>query len=242
MKQLKDMIRCVNLSQSNQGLLDCVEDIRPFVFLSDPTTPMASVSPFDPDTELTEEIDLPFEICSFEDENWLKSLTLTPHLEEKDSDILKISCIVIKELAPKSYEIYIYDATKGTCTGISKKDLYYDTILRFVQATFIHRLGTDNIGTANTKERIKYKNKGVKKVKVIKRIVYVTQGNIKTSVHGVSVDWEYSHRWEVRGHWRIIKGMGKNRNGDYCVPGHTWVSAFVKGDETKPLVRKTRVV
>lgn len=56
--------------------------------------------------------------------------------------------------------------------------------------------------------------------------------------HGV-IDW--SHRWEVRGHWRHVKGLGKDRAGIYSVHGFTWVNNFVKGPEDKPLVVKTRV-
>lgn len=57
--------------------------------------------------------------------------------------------------------------------------------------------------------------------------------------HGV-IDW--SHRWEVRGHWRDIKGVGKDRAGNYVVHGHTWVKDFVKGPEDKPLIVKNRVL
>lgn len=52
------------------------------------------------------------------------------------------------------------------------------------------------------------------------------------------IDW--SHRWEVRGHWRRVKGLGKDRAGDYVVRGFTWVRDFVKGPADLPLVTKTR--
>lgn len=52
------------------------------------------------------------------------------------------------------------------------------------------------------------------------------------------IDW--SHRWEVRGHWRKITGIGKNRYDDYCVKGFTWVVPHSKGPEEKDLVKKTR--
>lgn len=53
-----------------------------------------------------------------------------------------------------------------------------------------------------------------------------------------TLDW--SHRWEVRGHWRHVRGIGKDRAGDYIVYGFTWVKDFVKGPQDKPLVVKTR--
>lgn len=55
-----------------------------------------------------------------------------------------------------------------------------------------------------------------------------------------SVDW--SHRWEVRGHWRKIEGLGKNREGHYEVKNFTWVKSHTKGPEASPLIKKTRVV
>ena len=54
------------------------------------------------------------------------------------------------------------------------------------------------------------------------------------------VDW--SHRWRVRGHWRRISGVGKNRAGEYSTEGFTWVKDFVKGNKNLPLIEKTRVL
>jgi hypothetical protein len=36
--------------------------------------------------------------------------------------------------------------------------------------------------------------------------------------------------------------IGKNRAGEYCVAGYTYVEESVKGDENLPLIKKTRVV
>lgn len=60
----------------------------------------------------------------------------------------------------------------------------------------------------------------------------VTQGGV--------IDW--SHRWEVRGHWRKVHGIGKDRAGDYKIVGHTWVKNFTKGPAELPLIVKTRVM
>lgn len=53
------------------------------------------------------------------------------------------------------------------------------------------------------------------------------------------VDWK--HRWTVRGHWRNIRGVGKDQEGTPVI-GKTWVKDCIKGPEDKPLVNKTRVV
>lgn len=79
----------------------------------------------------------------------------------------------------------------------------------------------------------------------IRRIVRILPKHVRKAEvtpltdHGI-IDW--SHRWEVRGHWRKVHGLGKDRAGDYVVTGWTWVRDFVKGPEDKPLIKKTRVV
>lgn len=55
-----------------------------------------------------------------------------------------------------------------------------------------------------------------------------------------TIDW--SHRWEVMGHWRKIQGLGKDQHGSYRIKGFTWVNPHVKGPENKPVVTKTRFV
>jgi hypothetical protein len=53
---------------------------------------------------------------------------------------------------------------------------------------------------------------------------------------------DFSHRWEVRGHWRRVAGMGKDREGNYEVRGLTWVKDCVKGPEELPIIQKLRWV
>lgn len=77
----------------------------------------------------------------------------------------------------------------------------------------------------------------------IRRIVRIVpkamrKRDVRPITAGGVLDW--SHRWEVRGHWRHVRGLGKDRAGDYIVAGYTWVKDFVKGPQDKPLVVKTR--
>jgi len=62
-----------------------------------------------------------------------------------------------------------------------------------------------------------------------KKIVYKTKGTI-----------EYLHKFSVRGHWRKITSLGKNRSGDYVIDGKTWVSAHIKGEGD--FIKKTRAI
>jgi hypothetical protein len=51
---------------------------------------------------------------------------------------------------------------------------------------------------------------------------------------------EYSHRWQVRGHWRRVRGCGHDENGNRII-GKTWVRECVRGPSDKPIVKKTTI-
>ncbi len=57
-------------------------------------------------------------------------------------------------------------------------------------------------------------------------------------LHPQVVDWK--HSWEVLGHWRTVKCIGKDRDGNYGVFGKTWVNPCIKGDGE--LIKKLRIV
>lgn len=75
----------------------------------------------------------------------------------------------------------------------------------------------------------------------INQVIHI-QPKKQKAARGLGREIDWSHRWEVRGHWRKIAGLGKNRLGEYCVKGMTWVKAHTKGPEDKDVVPKTRVV
>lgn len=76
----------------------------------------------------------------------------------------------------------------------------------------------------------------------IRKIVHIRpyKSQATQEYDGLPIDW--SHRWKVRGHWRKIHTVGKNREGEYGVHGFTWVVDHVKGPEDAPLVEKTYVL
>lgn len=88
------------------------------------------------------------------------------------------------------------------------------------------------VGTGKNKEFIKIKN--------IVRIIPKKERDTARPIIGKNLD--FTHRFEVRGHWRKVDGIGKDRQGNYNVKGFTWVVPFVKGPEEKPLVKKTRLL
>ena len=93
-----------------------------------------------------------------------------------------------------------------------------------------------------TLNRVKILKEGrKKKVYPISSVTYIVPKKNTVSFErkmGRSFDW--SHSFEVRGHWRKIKGIGKDREGQYCINGFTWVSPSVKGKGD--LVKKIRVI
>jgi hypothetical protein len=100
----------------------------------------------------------------------------------------------------------------------------------------------DNACGISIGNRIKTKVVDGKLKSVINKIIYIVPKKDRQIFKGPNnqaIDW--SHQWEVRGHWRKCSTIGKDRDGKYLVSGFTWVKDHVKGPEQKDLVIKTRV-
>jgi hypothetical protein len=111
--------------------------------------------------------------------------------------------------------------------------------------TFLHPFAqAHSIGTVKSNEHIKFRCDGEKVFHKIRQIVHVfpktKAARDKAEETHPGIDW--THQWAVRGHWREISGVGKNRAGEYCIAKFTWVEEHVKGPENKPFIEKTRVV
>lgn len=73
--------------------------------------------------------------------------------------------------------------------------------------------------------------------------IYPEQAKRKSyAVDCLGVRPELTHRFDRSGHFRRIKGVGKDQTGTYGVQGMTWVRNTVVGPEDKPYVPKTRVI
>ena len=115
-----------------------------------------------------------------------------------------------------------------------------DQNFRSIVKYLIDHLNSSFTSTISSRRMIKTKI-GRHKIKHrIKNIVYVNKRRQKNvvSLEGKPIEW--SHKWEVRGHWRVCKTIGKDRFGDYRVNGFTWVKPHEKGDGD--LVKKTRLL
>jgi len=97
------------------------------------------------------------------------------------------------------------------------------------------------VGLDKTKMKFRTGTGKLRRQLTLKNIVYVIPSAERATFnekYGAKIDW--THRWEVRGHWRTVPNIGKDPDGDYCIPGKTWVRPSVKGPDTAPLIQKTR--
>lgn len=118
--------------------------------------------------------------------------------------------------------------------NVAMASKYYAGILNSSESRF---------GTEVVSEKIKIGQGSNKRVHTIRKVVYVLpKSEVTSQAIEAKRNITWGHRWWIRGHWRSIDGIGKNRDGHYCVQGRTWVTEHVKGPEDLPLVNKTRVV
>jgi hypothetical protein len=201
------------------------------------------------DTETTDVsmLDLPFQTCSFE----LVNGTINTELEVDNRGtrtMMSLECAVVHELEPRKYLMWYLsrnpiDATKLNVNfSAHLEDGDGNEMLGFLNDVFIKPLHTSKIGTQKLNEKVKIGYGNNRRVARFNTVVHVvptkTIPKEITPLGNVQIDW--SHRWEVRGHWRTIDRIGKDRDGNYCVSNFTWVSEYIKGPENKPVIKKQR--
>lgn len=155
---------------------------------------------------------------------------------------IAVSCLMAIETSPRRYIVY--------CHSFDTDNLSLSRVFIYPQASalvqiFIDRLNKEETGVQKIKERFKIGRGQNKRQVEVRRVTYVSPkrelANVKSN-YGFAVDW--SHRWFVRGHWRDLTpdSLGKNRAGDYCIYGQTWVSEHAKGNPDKEILNKVRIV
>lgn len=184
---------------------------------------------------------LPFELCSIELEG--DGMIYCAGLGKGD---FWIAGFIIKELAPGKYHFYILGSLDGVQLDLvcfTDSGILYDNLIGITH-NFISRLATEQTGICkcNTKVKLKKFKNGLRNDYKIKEYLYVTKNvnDSKTSGNGHPIN--FTHSFEVRGHWRKIKGAGLNRTGERIIENATWIRAYIKGDLTQPAVVKTRIV
>lgn len=204
--------------------------------------------------EGTHKLTLPFQCCWFEILNKHK-MTVSIYLP--DSPHLEFSAMMIKEISPTQYKVatFFQDIKGGRTQRVCLFEETHDLDLFFKSWNTLYAFATKvstmlEAGTmvSEVVHRVTHvpmpERLSKTKPHEINQIIHVVPKKRKkestTPLFGGVIDW--SHRWEVRGHWRKTEGLGKDRAGLYCVSGFTWVKEHEKGPEERPLVKKIRVI
>lgn len=160
---------------------------------------------------------------------------------------LTLSCLWSTEFRPGEMIYYTVGEIVNSVTGATElqEQLFQiqDDAGERILSYFLRELNKKDIGVEKVQIRSKVKHNGEKKLLKIKSVIHI--GNrrdypIKENSADNKIDW--SHAWAVRGHWRKIDGIGKDRDGKACIKNFTWVRAHTKGNKEKEFVSKVRVV
>lgn len=184
---------------------------------------------------------LPFDICSIELE---KDGMI--HCAGFGKGDFWIASFIVKELEPGRYHFYALGSVDGVTLDaviFTDSGLFYNNLIN-VTETFIKRIATEKTGICKCNEKVKLKKfkNGLKNHYKIKDYLYVTKGVNSLEISGNGHSISFTHSFDVRGHWRKIKGIGINRTGQRIVKNSTWVRPYIKGDLTQPKVTKARIV
>jgi len=190
-------------------------------------------------------LDLPFKVCSFE-------LTGNHGVELQCPGRPKVIvwCLVAEELSPEKTIFYaVGDFGHGREVKWVHPDDDGQSLWEILAAhlfLFLEQIQDGQHGTSSPRRIFKWKEKGEKKQIRINQVIHIRprESSSLSSLSSLSspgnVQW--SHAFWVMGHWRTIKGIGKDREGVYRISGKTWVDAFVKQSELGDPVRKIRLL
>lgn len=196
-----------------------------------------------------EPLNLPFKICTFEYLTNTCIQTVGVGENSANAEQLDVVQMTVMELAPLKYLFIILYQFRGkpelrVVTEIEggNNTLFCTLKRRTKEILDILNSKTIVVGAVRPKQKVKVRVNKVKKFLKFHPIIICTSKQSQheiTSELGSLVDW--SHRWEVRGHWRRVKGVGYDREG-FPIPEFTWIRPYLKGNEAMPVIRKARVV
>ncbi len=201
--------------------------------------------PLPKDVQVTDNPSLavPFVTCFFE--NTDKSGIPCPLLLGEGNT--KILGVLLYELEPSRFDVYLFISSET-----AKPRIFYfphegerGNVMSWINQIWLERLSCSALGVEKPLEKVKLGTgtgqKRFRSIRYLIRVMPKTQQGHAPPLFSRHIDW--THRWTVRGHWRQHEGLGKNRAGDYCVEGHTWVTEHVRGPEDAPLIdSKVRLV
>lgn len=165
-------------------------------------------------------------------------ITLDAHGNETRQPIY-IHCLVAIEVRPTEFVYFMSARTDASHLSVVMPSAH---LVRPLLDQFLNRLSKEKLGLQSVRATVRIGSGKSKRIHRIRRVIHVAPKKYvkKQDVKGSNVNW--THRFEVRGHWRVLDGLGKDREGNYCVSGFTWVTHHTRGPEDLPLVKKVRVI
>lgn len=228
-----------------------IEPCHPFVFL-----PENADAPKELQVENSEEpLDLPYGCIHIE---VLENYITVPNAKDYAIDDMDeftpsyLGSFIVRETGPKEYFFLLNMYSKSGQpilieVGKDEKRSKMTYLWMFANSllkVYLDRLNKEKVGVEMLSGVRKLGEGKNKKFYRLRPITYVSPkkriSEMKPLGGTKEVDW--SHRWEVRGHWREVKGIGKDREGNYTIVGSTWVVNHVRGPEEKPIIKKTYIV
>jgi hypothetical protein len=219
-----------------QVTVEAVRNAMPIIFTG--LTGTQFVEPITKET--VHKINLPFDSCFYEIDKGAMF-----GFDDADGTEIAILGLFITQFTPSQFKASLLASTKGRSFILSPEAIDPVIMNHILGTVYIltERFHSEHKGMASPRTSVKTRNTdGSKHFHRINKVVYVS-GKKSAASFGMEereIDW--SHRWEVRGHWRRIEGLGRDRHDQQIVKGYTWVKNYVKGDPSLPLVKKVRFV
>jgi hypothetical protein len=164
------------------------------------------------------------------------------HKEKIDKEFKEIEASNISEAEKKiKFQQVNEFAMRAQLSRITKSEqVGYNNVLALVG----HLLGAINkaeMGTVTYGGSVKVPTSNGRQFKKIRNVIICGKKKDVEShaAREFNKEVNWSHQWEVRGHWRKCATVGKDREGNYCVSNFTWVKNHVKGEGL--LVKKVRI-
>lgn len=226
-KEMFDKLEELNIKtrQMEEDFYHYAEKARPFVFTPKNKVPQEA-------KQTTRIEGAPFPIFSIEIAG---GLPVSVSEEDMEGPKVITNCILCVESSPGKYVTFCLFEGNGVVVVTAVKGM------EGIVQEFVDRINKEKMGLERTKIKVDLGKGKAKRRHIIREVIHISPNPVSYISNGTrEVDW--SHRFEVRGHWRRMPGIGKDREGNYCVEGFTWVKEHVRGPEELPLVKKQRVV
>lgn len=188
-------------------------------------------------------LSIPFDVCSFESSFDKKPISHGEYpvfcvlLGEEDKKPPFVVLLTENDLREK-HATYSENAQNIKIW----QEILLDTFIKINTNGVFEKTTTPQNKLRPVNKRKKDQSRKIKKV-TPKKYLYITKNIVENeALNNLSEKEkrEYSHCFEVRGHWRKIKGIGLNRHGERSVQGATWIKSHLKGSED--LIIKSRIV